>query len=302
VYRFLWSRQWVALTLLGLVMMPTMYKLGFWQLHRHERKVADNHLVGRNLDAAPVSIEKITAPGRRLTVNITYRTVKATGHYDLAHEMVARQRTATEDGDIGYHVITPLVLADGEAVLVDRGWIPANGNITRFPKVPEPPTGTVTVTGRLRPDETTHTTGIHNRTGLPPRQIMLINSTLLDKQVPEKLLSGYMELTSTTPKPQGHQPELLPAPDHSDIGMHLGYAIQWWLFTVMVPVAWVILVRREKRERLAEAAKAKKAAAKAAKAAQAEPADKAAKAADAALDPGKPDPGKPAAETESARV
>lgn len=33
--------------------------------------------------------------------------------------------------------------------------------------------------------------------------------------------------------------------------MHMGYAIQWWLFTAMVPVGWVILVRRERRERLA---------------------------------------------------
>lgn len=260
MYRFLLTRQWVILTLVALLVMPTMVRLGYWQLHRHERRVANNHLIAANLSAKPVQVEKLTRPGDRVPGRQVYRMVTATGRYDTAHEVVARQRTADDGDSIGYHVITPLVMADGTAVLVNRGWIAPGDDLTSFPKIPAAPTGEVTVTGRLRPDETTSETGIRNRAGLPDRQIMLINSGLLTPDVPEKLVGGYLELATTSPKPSGHQPELISEPDHSSIGMHMGYAIQWWLFTAMVPVGWVVLVRRERGERLAARAKASAAA------------------------------------------
>lgn len=253
VYRFLLSRQWVILTLLGLLVMPTMYKLGFWQLHRHETKTADNKLTAANVSAAPVPVERLTRPGATVPQKDLYRMVKATGHYDTAHEVVARQRTDADGSSLGYHVITPLVMADGRAVLVNRGWIASGDDLTKFPKIPAAPTGTVAVTGRLRPDETTAATGIRNRTGLPERQIMLISSRLLAKQVPERLVGGYMELAATSPKPTTSQPQLIPKPGPVDTSLNMAYAIQWWLFTAMVPVGWVILVRRERRERLAAA-------------------------------------------------
>jgi cytochrome oxidase assembly protein ShyY1 len=251
VYRFLLSRQWVILTLIGLLVMPAMYKLGFWQLHRHDRKEATNHIIDRNLAAPAVPVESLTGPGRTVPASYLYRTVTLRGHYDTAHEMVARQRTAADGDSIGYHVITPLVLADGRAVLVNRGWIAAGDDLTTFPKVPKAPGGEITLTGRLRPDETTATTGIRNRAGLPDRQISLISSTLVAKQVPETLVGGYVELATTAPKPAGEQPELIPEPGDISSALNMGYAIQWWLFTAMVPVGWVILVRRERRERLA---------------------------------------------------
>lgn len=249
MYRFLLSRQWVILTLIGLLVMPTMYKLGFWQLHRHQSKAADNRLTADNLAAPPLRVQRLTRPGMTVPKKDLYRTVRATGRYDTAHEVVARQRTAADGGSIGYHVITPLVMADGRGVLVNRGWVPAGADLTKFPPIPAAPSGTVTVTGRLRPDETTAATGIRDRAGLPDRQIMLINSKLLAGDVPERLVGGYLELAATSPKPTGSQPQLIPKPGPVDTALNMGYAIQWWLFTAMVPVGWVILVRREHRER-----------------------------------------------------
>ena len=48
------------------------------------------------------------------------------------------------------------------------------------------------------------------------------------------MLGGYIELT-TPPRPGATQPELIPTPEHSDIGPHMAYAVQWWLFTAGVP-------------------------------------------------------------------
>lgn len=31
-------------------------------------------------------------------------------------------------------------------------------------------------------------------------------------------------------------------------GVHLPYAIQWWLFAALIPTGWVVLLRRDLRE------------------------------------------------------
>ncbi len=49
------------------------------------------------------------------------------------------RRRTNADEEVGYHVLTPLDLEDGRVVLVNRGWIPADGDQTAFPKIPAPP-------------------------------------------------------------------------------------------------------------------------------------------------------------------
>ncbi|MFE7815426.1 SURF1 family protein [Streptomyces sp. NPDC057433] len=251
MYRFLLSRQWVILTLLALVLIPTMVELGFWQLHRHERRVALNRVIADSLAAKPVPAESLTAPGAEVGDDDLYRSVTARGSFDTADEVVVRRRT-NADEEVGYHVLTPFVLDDGKILLVNRGWIPADGpSQTAFPKVPAPPGGELTITGRLMQDQTTEDSGIKNLEGLPDRQIMLINSELEADRLGEEVLGGYVDLTG--PGPSGDTPEPVPSPEHDAIGPHLAYAWQWWLFAAGVPVGWVVLVRREARERAEKA-------------------------------------------------
>ncbi|MET7639041.1 SURF1 family cytochrome oxidase biogenesis protein [Streptomyces sp. NPDC005438] len=249
MYRFLLTRQWVILTLVGLALIPAMVRLGFWQLHRHEARVAHNDQIAAALDRATVPVDRLTGVGREVPGRDRYRSVRASGTFDTAHEVVVRQRTAADESSIGYFVLTPLRQSDGSRLLVNRGWIPAGDDLTRFPDVPAAPRGEVTVTGRLMPDETTASSGIKDREGLPSRQVMLMNSRQLAREVSGPVLGGYVQLTDLSPKPSGRQPELVPSPDHDSIGPHMAYAVQWWLFAAGVPVGWVVLVRRERRDR-----------------------------------------------------
>ncbi|MFJ8754657.1 SURF1 family protein [Streptomyces sp. NPDC102441] len=253
MYRFLLTRQWVILTLLVLAMIPTMVELGFWQLHRHEHRVEQNALITKNLEAAPVSVTRLTSPGHTVPRSDYWRAVKATGTFDTEHEVVVRRRTS-QDERIGVLVLTPLNLKGGGTVLVNRGWVEAAADQQAYPEVPAPPRGEVTVRGRLKADETTSASGIKDLQGLPDRQVMLINSSQQSQLLGRPVLGGYVELTA--PQPADGSPETIAAPDDSSIGPHMAYAVQWWLFAAGVPVGWVILVRREKRDR-AEAAAAK---------------------------------------------
>ncbi|MFJ2178301.1 SURF1 family protein [Streptomyces sp. NPDC087851] len=251
MYRFLLSRQWVILTLLALALIPTMIELGFWQFHRHEHKVAQNALISANLAAKPVPVTELTSPGHTVPRSDYWRGVTVTGTFDPAHEVVVRRRTSNDDR-VGYHVLIPLIMKDGRAVIVNRGWIPADGDQHAFPKIPAAPKGEVTIAGRLKADETSAVTGIRDVGGLPPRQVMLINSRQQQESLDRTVLSGYVELTS--PVPAGDSPQPIQNPDDGSIGPHMAYAIQWWLFVAAVPVGWWILVRNEKRDRAAAAA------------------------------------------------
>ncbi|MEU8028401.1 SURF1 family protein [Streptomyces sp. NPDC049099] len=253
-YRFLLSRQWVILTLVAIALIPTMIRLGFWQKHRYEERTARNDLVSSALHAKPVPVERLTSPGHAVTRTEKYRTVTATGAFDTAREVVVRRRTSS-DGEVGFHVLTPFVLTDGKVLLVNRGWIPANGVQTAFPKIPAPPSGRTTVTGRLMADETTAASGIKNVKGLPDRQIMLINSAQEAHRLGAQVLGGYVEQTAPTPK--DGSPEQISDPGSEDAPLNYAYMIQWWLFAAAVPFGWWTLVRREIRDREEAAAEPK---------------------------------------------
>ncbi|MFJ9106096.1 SURF1 family protein [Streptomyces sp. NPDC102405] len=248
MYRFLLSRQWVILTLVALLLIPTMIRLGIWQMHRYEERTARNQLVSEAMSAKPVPVEQMTSPGHTVTTHDRYRSVTAKGHFDTDDEVVVRRRTNSDD-EVGYHVLTPFVLDDGKVLLVNRGWIPSDGPTqTAFPKIPAPPKGEITVTGRLMPDETTAASGIKNLKGLPDRQVMLINSEQEAERLGATVLGGY--IAQTAPEPKGDSPELMGAnPGKEDAALNYAYAIQWWLFAVGVPIGWVVLVRRELRDR-----------------------------------------------------
>ncbi|MGW2824819.1 SURF1 family cytochrome oxidase biogenesis protein [Streptomyces sp. NPDC001443] len=250
MYRFLLSRQWVIVTLVAVALIPTMIELGIWQMHRYEMRTARNQLVSDALTARPVPVERLTSPGHTVTSAERYRTVTATGTFDTSREVVVRRRVNSDD-EVGFHVLTPFVLADGRVLLVNRGWIPANGVQTAFPKIPAPPAGRTTVTGRLMPDETTAASGIKDIKGLPDRQIMLIDSAEEARRLGTGVLGGYIQ--QTAPEAKGGSPQQISDPGKEDAPLNYAYMIQWWLFAAGVPVGWWVLVRRERRDR-AEAA------------------------------------------------
>ncbi|WP_329570790.1 SURF1 family cytochrome oxidase biogenesis protein [Kitasatospora sp. NBC_01266] len=255
--RILMTRRWVILTLVFFAIIPAMILLGQWQYHRYEQTNRQNGSIAAAMAAPPVAMDVISHPGATVPGSETYRTVSATGHYDPAHEFVVRQRTDAAGDSIGYYVITPLVTTSGDVVLVNRGWVASGADATVYPTVPPAPTGELTATGRLRPDETSKSTGIRERGGLPDRQFMLINSDEQANRLGQPVVAGYLELTGTSPTtPSADQAELVPSPSATNTsddavvgkGVHLPYAIQWWLFALLIPAGWVVLLRRDIRD------------------------------------------------------
>ncbi|WP_163875448.1 SURF1 family cytochrome oxidase biogenesis protein [Rhizobium laguerreae] len=106
--------------ILVLIALAILISLGTWQverLHWKEGLIAD---IAARQAASPVplaDIEAMAAAGG----DIEYRKVTATGRYINNKE---RHFFATWRGQTGFYVYTPLELADGRILFVNRGFVP----------------------------------------------------------------------------------------------------------------------------------------------------------------------------------
>jgi cytochrome oxidase assembly protein ShyY1 len=238
--RLLRRRGW-ALALLGVIGLSAVFVgLGRWQYHRHEAKVERRDVVRANYDAPPVPVAQVAGPSPLRPAD-QWRPVTATGVYESAARLFVRNRPL--DTVAGFHELVPLRLPDGRLLMVDRGWIPAADSGARRPQVlPVAPSGTVTVTVRLRPFEPPT-----SRTA-PRGQVSRIDHDQVARAVADagqggELLGGYGVLAAESPAPAAG-PVLLPKPD-VDLGVHLAYAYQWWFFAAALYLLLAVALYRE---------------------------------------------------------
>ncbi|KAI0697562.1 SURF1-domain-containing protein [Cytidiella melzeri] len=107
-----------TMILLGIVPIFT-FALGTWQVERLKWKINLIDELHEKLSREPIPLPQ------RINLSaipeFTYRKVLLRGRWDHAHAMLLGPRV--HDGTKGYHVIEPLIRADGTTLLVDRGFI-----------------------------------------------------------------------------------------------------------------------------------------------------------------------------------
>jgi cytochrome oxidase assembly protein ShyY1 len=249
VYRFLLTPRWLGALALTLVAAYVMVLLGNWQLDRYRARTAVNERIDAGARMAPVPLRTaLPAPtggngtaGPAPAEDIAWSRVTATGRYDPANVVLVRGRTV--DDTVGFEVVTPLVLADGTAVLVDQGWVPpAPGGATAQPKLPALPAGEVTVVGRVHPTESGGG-AVDRRDGrLETRRIGV---SRLARELPYPVTGAYLLLDEQTP---AADPVFQSVPiGHANNWQNFGYVVQWWLFAVMSLFGYGWVARREAR-------------------------------------------------------
>lgn len=101
--------------------MAVLVALGTWQVERRAWKSALIATMDARLAMAPLPIEGLLARNEP----VDFRPVIASGRFRHDRELYLAARSY--QSQLGYHVVTPLVLSDGHTtVLVDRGWVPAD--------------------------------------------------------------------------------------------------------------------------------------------------------------------------------
>jgi surfeit locus 1 family protein len=244
MYRFLLRPRWLAFHLLVAALVVLMVNLGIWQLHRYQDRHAFNTEVRANASQPVVPIDQLVPPGggpNESNESIEWRTVDATGTY-LADEQVLIINRG-QGGVAGTNIVTPLLLRDGRAVLVTRGFVPLTGT------VPEPPAGEVTVVGRLRVSQPRGLGGLTDPPG-ERTEFQRLDIDRIAEQIDVPVIGWSLDLLQSTPPVDtaAGDPLPLPDPELSD-GPHLSYMVQWWIFSLCAVVGWVFAVRRSVRTR-----------------------------------------------------
>lgn len=234
MYRFLVKPKWILFHLLMIAAMVAMVALGFWQLRRlHERRDFNATVRSRTEQTVVPIDELVPAAGGVLDLGVLeYRPVELTGTYvpNLRYEL-----SVVRDDITGRDLYGVLQLTDGTAVVVDRGWLPA---ATPSPALPE---GEVQLTGRLREPDTGGT-GQTVDTGSEPVPIFRVDVDAIAADAGAQPRAMFVErITAQPDEPSEMTP--VPFPDLGE-GPHLGYAVQWFLFTVCVFAGWVFAVAR----------------------------------------------------------
>ncbi len=235
------SRRWWWVTIVVILGMMVLARLGFWQLDRLEERRAANAILEQQLASEPLSLNDVDLASTDLTA-MPDRSVTATGEFDFSQQIMLRVQNF--QGSAGAHLVAPLRLEGrDEAVLVDRGWIPeALQTPENWPTFDEP--GTVTVQGIIRLTETARNVEPPSQ---PQSEWFRIDVEAIERQMPYELLPIYV---LQSPPPGGNQ-ELpyreQPTFDLSE-GPHLGYAIQWFAFTLMLGGGYIYFVHHQEKE------------------------------------------------------
>lgn len=244
MYRFLLTARWLGGAVLSLVAVGGMVLLGQWQLDRYHARHAVNERIDAGATGAPIPLPgPLPAPARAPGTtgpaphaDAAWTRVTASGRYDEGRQILVRGRTVA--GQVGFEVVTPLVLGDGSAVLVDRGWVPVppGGDALAQPAVPPAPAGRTTVIGRVHLSES-RPGQIDVRGGrIEVRRIAVAQ---IASKLPYPLYSAYLLAEPVEPGftavPIGHEKDW----------QNAAYVFQWWLFAALVPVAFGYAARQK---------------------------------------------------------
>jgi surfeit locus 1 family protein len=209
--------------IVGVVAAVVFARLGVWQLDRRAERRDRNALLEARLSQPPIHL---TEAGPLLTAaadSLRFRRVRAVGRFDFLYEAV--QGGLSYNGAPGVHLMTPLRLADGAGVLVDRGWTYAADGMTAN-------------RDSLREPDSTVVEGVF----VAPVARWGVRPDTLDAGYP--MLRPILRRTEgPSGLPTGLAVPPLPALDD---GPHLAYALQWFSFAVIAVVGGALLSRRPK--------------------------------------------------------
>lgn len=227
----------LALTLALVVMLPLSIIAARWQWSRHLEREAMNALIESN---AATSITVVDLPRNEWDASIEYRQLAVQGTFESESQTLLRKQTL--NGEPGFSVLTILVTADGERLLVNRGWVPGEGQSPAPDIDLDPPAGVVSISGRI------HSLSgemVEDPQDLPQGQT---NSMALQAQTADFQLVLEQQEPELT-----NGPTPIPLPE-IQAGPHLGYVGQWILIGIASISVYITVLRNLRRELRQESA------------------------------------------------
>lgn len=241
--RFLLRPGWLALIVAVVAFVVACYTfLAPWQFGREAEREGQQQAIDTATALPPVPLASLIPAGDGVTAGVEWRQVNVSGTYLPDAQGLVRLRVI--EGRPAVEVLTPFRTTDGRLLTVDRGTVEtSSGAVT--PDIAAPPPGPVTLTGRLRVDQTDPEARVLDEAGY--RQLYAADSQLLGAATGLALEPGRLQLAADQPGVLRAIPVL---PDSGGAPFtNLSYALQWITFGLVALVALGYFIRLELLQR-----------------------------------------------------
>lgn len=242
----IFSKKWIFLTILVAAIAVLFVRLGFWQLDRFDQKRTYNATLAARWQMEPfdLSVEQLPED----ISEMEYRRVTAQGYFDYANQLVLKGQTYRDvPGNV---LVTPFVMNGGRAVLVARGWVPADRSAPQFWKELEEPADAPMI-GLIRPSQSPPAGQPSTTPTTAQTEWYRIDIPAIQAQMPYALAPIWIQQLPETSRPLDRLP-VREEPRALDASTHMGYAVQWFSFAIIASFGYIMFVRfRERQSALA---------------------------------------------------
>ena len=239
----IFGRKWILFTILIVLSMVLFVRLGFWQLDRLEQKRTYNATMAERWRQDPFDLNAEQLP--QSLDNLEFRRITADGYFDYASQIILKSQIYYDAPGIA--LVTPFVFADGRAVLVARGWVPADQASPQAIAQLEEPAG-APVIGLIKPSQAPPNGQPSTPPATPQSEWFRIDIPAIQAQMPYALEPAWIQQLPETGRPIDKLP-IREEPMALDEGNHMSYAVQWFSFALIAGFGYIMFVRY--RERLA---------------------------------------------------
>ena len=226
-------RRWWLVTAAAVAMALLTARLGWWQLDRAAQKLAAQAAVDERARLPAIDQVSQLAASADAAKNQHHRLLRLSGQWLPAHTVYLDNRPM--NGRVGFVVVTPLQLADGSALMVQRGW-QARDFLQRDKVSPVPtPPGELIVQGRIAPPPSRLYEFSAADTG-SIRQNLDLDAFARETGLRLRPVSLLLA-NSPTGMADGLQRDW-PAPS-SGAAKNQGYAVQWFAMSALILALYV---------------------------------------------------------------
>jgi surfeit locus 1 family protein len=223
-----------AFILLGVLVAVACVRLGIWQLERLSDRKEFNAELKSRAETAPIDFASLPAD----TGAAHYRRVRISGEYDFDREFVITNRSRI--GSPGVNIITPVRLASGPTVLVNRGWVYAPDGMTVDLKRWREPVA-VSADAYV---ENFQTREGEVKSARAANAYRWMDFATLSQGFPYPVSRYYLVLIGNSENPPADVPPRVPVPP-LDEGSHMSYAFQWFSFATISIIGMILYLRRK---------------------------------------------------------
>ncbi|ORU93514.1 MAG: cytochrome oxidase biosynthesis protein [Cycloclasticus sp. symbiont of Bathymodiolus heckerae] len=216
------------LTVLAILVLALLVNLGYWQLNRAQEKQDILDLQSSRMDLKPVGLLGLELADK----NLRYLPISVSGQIDMNRQILIDNQV--RHGRAGYFVLAPIVLTSGEAILVNRGWVPLGFDRSVLPDIAAA-SKFVSMVGKLDhfPSVGIKLDGADELSAGWPAVTQVVDVKKVSHRLGYNVLPYQVLLNGD--EPDGYDREWVPMKMGPE--KHHGYAFQWFALAT----AWVVI-------------------------------------------------------------